>query len=869
MVEERNDLVPSPNFADSLELFGDAPALITEDGVRISYADLAARADAFAARLGPAPRLLAIEADNSVEAIVAYLGALRSRHPVILLAANAGDRTANILRTYRPDAIYARRQEAFELALAAPEGGLHPDLALMLSTSGTTGAVKLVRLSIGAIASNADSIRTYLGIGPDERAITSLPIHYSYGLSVLNSHLASGAALLVTARSAVEPEFWAFFRREGGTSFAGVPHSYEMLERSGFRTMDLPSLRTLTQAGGRMPPDMVATFGGWARGRGVRLFVMYGQTEATARMAYMPPDRLLDHPDCIGVPIPNGRFALIDEAGASIEGSGRTGELVYRGPNVMMSYALERGDLARGAEIDALHTGDLAERTAEGLFRIVGRKNRFCKPFGLRVSLDEIEALLRRDGIAGMATGTDDMIAIGYVEGPGTGEIAQRLSDALELPASLFEPIRLAAFPTLPSGKPDYQAVLRLAHERRAEDTERGQDAGFAPALAAVLNRRTVNADDSFNSLEGDSLSYVAAASLIEERLGYLPDGWESMPVSALDALVPSPDAGRVGWLRPIQSEVLLRAMAILAVVLTHVRASLHMAGGSDLLLLLAGFSFVRFDLSRVVGSGAWTVVRRFFVRVVAPYYAILLVYALVRPGPAWPTFLLLGNFVGVFGKLITVYWFIEALFQMLVVTAVLFSLRPVRRAAEASPFVFFCGFFLAAMAVRIAAFQLFHHAYLLNRTPDFTFPFFALGGAIYLARGLGQRLICMAFAVILAVATSGLGQISDWFGGWPLAIGAPRAVWTVAGAALLLFLPRIKLPSVLARGVVAVAGISFTIYLTHAIAIYFVLEWAHMGSLPAYVAALILPVLVTAAIRLARRFRFQGRSADVLEPAL
>ena len=216
---------------------------------------------------------------------IAYLSAFRAGHAVILLEADA-DPTA-IIDTYDPR--YVVTGNAVEVREDAAPAQLHPDLRVLLSTSGSTGSPKLVRLTAANVTANAASIAEYLELDAGERAIQSLPLSYSYGLSVLNSHLHAGASVAFSPHSIIRPEFWDDVRRHEATSFAGVPYAYAMLERIGMRDMDLPSLRTLTQAGGRLEPEVAARF---AADR--RFFVMYGQTEATARIAYVPPHRLAD-----------------------------------------------------------------------------------------------------------------------------------------------------------------------------------------------------------------------------------------------------------------------------------------------------------------------------------------------------------------------------------------------------------------------------------------------------------------------------------------------------------------------------------------------------------------------------------------------
>ena len=298
----------------------------------LTYRDLADRVAAAATELGDTRRLVLLETRNDLSTLVHYLGALAGDHVVLPMSAGRGH--SAVLSAYDPDVVidgpgvHERRHGSAHR--------LHPDLALLLSTSGSTGSPKLVRLSRCNLVANATAIADYLDIRQTDRAATTLPMSYCYGLSVIHSHLLRGAGLILTDRSVVDEEFWTLFHRHRGTSFAGVPYTFEMLERIGFDGIDLPDLRYVTQAGGRLPPERVRSFAALGERRGWQLFVMYGATEATARMAYLPPELAQSRPASIGRPIPGGSFTIepLDEwADPDV------GELVYHGANVMMGYA--------------------------------------------------------------------------------------------------------------------------------------------------------------------------------------------------------------------------------------------------------------------------------------------------------------------------------------------------------------------------------------------------------------------------------------------------------------------------------------------------------------------------------------------------
>ena len=285
LAPEQLSSVSSPFFGDALHRHGQREALVTANSV-LSYSELDAEVGRLAAELGTVRRLVAVEAANTVEAVVAYLAALRAGHPILLLPPGSDAEGHPVLAEYDPDVVMAAaaswRPKERRIGTAHE---LHPDLALLVPTSGSTGSAKLVRLSRDNLQANAAAISEYLRLTPDDRAITSLPMHYCYGLSVLNSHLLSGASVVLTQLSVVDGCFWDLFRRTRATSFAGVPYTFELLDRVGFDSMDLPHLRYVTQAGGRMRLDQVSRYAQLGADRGWELFVMYGQTEATARMA--------------------------------------------------------------------------------------------------------------------------------------------------------------------------------------------------------------------------------------------------------------------------------------------------------------------------------------------------------------------------------------------------------------------------------------------------------------------------------------------------------------------------------------------------------------------------------------------------------
>jgi acyl-CoA synthetase (AMP-forming)/AMP-acid ligase II len=460
-----------------MALFGHAhhgTALITQQE-RVSYEELLALSNTVAAQV-PSRSLVLFVASNTKESLAAYVGFLN--HQVVPLMVSPSIESAAfdaLLEAYRPEFVWCpngfpfKGSKAFTLgsyrlsATGFEDGATpHPSLALMLSTSGSTGSQKYVRLSYRNIEANAQSICEYLNITPVERAITTLPFSYSYGLSILNSHLISGATLLLTEQTFFDRGFWDFFREGQATSFGGVPYTYAMLKQLRFGRMDLPSLRSMTQAGGRLGADLQREFATLCNEKGVAFFVMYGQTEATARISYLPPERALDSLGSIGIAIPGGTLSVLDDTGASITTPHTAGELLYQGANVMLGYATMRADVSKGDELAGrLATGDIATFDEEGYYSIVGRKKRFLKIFGNRVNLDELEAVLQGQGISAACTGQDDAMRIFIEQGDAT-EVQALVSKTTGLYKGAFTVQSIEALPRNTAGKPQYAKLEDL-----------------------------------------------------------------------------------------------------------------------------------------------------------------------------------------------------------------------------------------------------------------------------------------------------------------------------------------------------------------------------------------------------------------------
>jgi long-chain acyl-CoA synthetase len=460
---------------------GERPAIIVEGKPSLCYRELEEKVKNFERKL-PKSELFFLIGGNDISTLICYLAALRcGAVPLLLDRGLTTDHVNRLIRTFDPASIFTSNPAFLDLSCtkekwrlgeygfyqrekAAPKL-LHEDLALLMPTSGSTGSPKLVRLSIRNIINNAESIIQYLRINAEDRAITSLPFNYSYGLSVINSHLLAGASLVLSNKTLMDKGFWQQIRDHQVTSFAGVPYSYDILLKLNFGKIEIPSVKTLTQAGGRLAPIKMGQIQKVCKEKKINFFPMYGQTEATARIAYLAPEFIEAKLGSIGKAIPGGQLWLEGEDGERIDSPGLIGELVYSGPNVSMGYAECQEDLKLGdVNLGVLRTGDLGHKDDEGYFFIEGRKHRFLKIFGIRVSLDAVEEIATSKGLKCAAHGVDDRLKLFVVESPQLNPCALKaeMAISLNIHPSAVQVRFLPDLPRLHTGKVDYQCLSQM-----------------------------------------------------------------------------------------------------------------------------------------------------------------------------------------------------------------------------------------------------------------------------------------------------------------------------------------------------------------------------------------------------------------------
>ena len=419
-----HDLMATMNLTDHLLAAGDAaaPALICGPTI-FQYGELREQVDRCArwlvAQGGAKGERVAILAENGVFFVVAYLGILRAGMVAVPIQGEASTETldrivrdAGIRRLFLSRRL-TRRLAAWtrpaplevidetELAgVGSPEPVDFPaidpeqDQASLMYTSGSTGVPRGVVITHGNILTNTRDIVEVLGLTAADRVMVVLPFHYCYGLSLLHTHLAVGASLVINNQFLFPEQVLQEMQTRECTGLAGVPSTYQiLLRKSRFKRMEFPALRWLQQAGGKLPnPFIQEILEAFPR---VRFQLMYGQTEATARLSCLPPERLGDKLGSIGRGLPSTRLEVINADGGTVTpGSDEVGEIVASGGNISPGYWNDPEETARYFRGGRLHTGDLARVDADGFIFIVEREREMIKSGGNRVGAKEVEEII-------------------------------------------------------------------------------------------------------------------------------------------------------------------------------------------------------------------------------------------------------------------------------------------------------------------------------------------------------------------------------------------------------------------------------------------------------------------------------------------
>ena len=378
--------------------------------------------------------VIVLIADNCFEFIAGYVASVNNKKTISIILDKSFSKTymEKIIRKFKPNYIYSPKTIFFDnlrfkeinefkkfkiLKLNFNhERKINNKNFILLSTSGTTESPKFVRLSKKNIEDNTSKIINYLKIKKTHRTITTMPAGYSYGLSILNSHLKSGAKIILNNSSVIEKIFWNKINKFKVSSFGGVPELYEFLKRIDFKKYVSKNLKYLSQAGGKMDERTLRYFGNICKINKIKFYVMYGQTEESPRISYLEWKYFFSKINSIGKTLKGYKLKIIKK-NKEIKKPNITGEIVLYGDSVCLGYAKNLNDLKKGdVNKKVLYTGDLGFRDKEGFIYLSGRSKKIVKIFGKRYDLLEIENYLKKSNIKAKCRLEDKKISIDVID---------------------------------------------------------------------------------------------------------------------------------------------------------------------------------------------------------------------------------------------------------------------------------------------------------------------------------------------------------------------------------------------------------------------------------------------------------------------
>lgn len=406
--------------------------------------------------LVPAGSVVLLISENTSSHVSFFIACIENDIIPLVVGSEVDDQLlSNLFNTYRPQYIFQSKEaadqpertiikELYDAVLVKTEHEFYKTnskLALLLPTSGSTGSPKLVRHSKRNLESSARMVSESLGIDNSHKPLLILPFHYTMGMSVVTSNLFAGASVFLTKKSLTDRSVWSILKDEKINSITGVPFSFQILEKLRFFRSSWPELKYIYQGGGKLSTDLFQTLCEYASKTKKKFIATYGQTEATARMSYLPTDYADSKICSIGIPMSEGAFSILSNDDNISETGEAEGELVYEGPNVTMGYARSIEDLLLGDENrGTLYTGDIAFRDTDDFYYIVGRKSRFLKLFGLRIGLDDVEHLIKSTfPIDCFCAGTDEKLVVNINNADYSDQVRELLSTKLSLFHKAFE----------------------------------------------------------------------------------------------------------------------------------------------------------------------------------------------------------------------------------------------------------------------------------------------------------------------------------------------------------------------------------------------------------------------------------------------
>ncbi|MDC1463347.1 AMP-binding protein [Alphaproteobacteria bacterium] len=422
--------------------------------------------------------LILIVSENSLGSLLAYIFCIINNHVGIILDSKTTNQNIlKIFKNYQPNFIFLSKKTKsifkkicseeytfFDQSLMKnkiiKKKKLNKNLSLLLSTSGSMGSIKFVKLSKSNLKHNTDSIISYLKINSKDSTITNLPISYSYMLSIINTHFEVGASIIISKHSLIEKEFWKILKNSKVTSFNGVPYTYEILTKIGLKNIKIDTLKYLTHAGGKLEKNKLKEIIKFCKKNSLRFFSMYGQTEASPRISYLKPEFSQKKIGSIGKGIPGSKIYIIDSTSKKILKPFVEGEIICEGKNVFMGYSNNYKDLKKANEENyRLKTGDLGFFDKNGFFFITSRISKIAKIFGNRVDLGALESLMSQKGYKVACLSDNKKVFIFIEKKYNKTNLINTISKITNLNINSFELTKLKNLPRTANNKISYHEL--------------------------------------------------------------------------------------------------------------------------------------------------------------------------------------------------------------------------------------------------------------------------------------------------------------------------------------------------------------------------------------------------------------------------
>ncbi len=450
-------------------------AIIAKDNTKITYFDLYRKVN-YVSKLISSRSVCLIKTSNSLEGLLIYLACLQKKTVAILLDNNTKENSFHeIINRFKPNYIFSDLENfenknykkynneilsGFYILKQSKKFNINKSIALLISTSGSTGSVKFAKISYKNLLSNTINIINYLKISKSDRTITNLPIFYSYGLSVINTHIFSGASLILTDKALIEKSSINLVKENNITNFNGVPFTYDIIFKFKLEKYYLSKLKFLTQAGGKIKEDSFNRIISFLKNK-IKFYIMYGQTEASPRMSYHLVKNKNFNNGIIGKPIKGGQFFLLDKKNKKISKTNTIGKLFYKGPNVFLGYASSYLEMKKNQSSSRLlDTGDMAKFNSNNQFILVSRDSRFIKIEDKRINLDDIEYKLQQNGINALCTGSEHIFIWYTVKGIEVNEIYKIIKENFLITKRVITLKYINNFPKNSAGKILYKNLL-------------------------------------------------------------------------------------------------------------------------------------------------------------------------------------------------------------------------------------------------------------------------------------------------------------------------------------------------------------------------------------------------------------------------